>query len=80
MVPSSLLSLRSITSLPFIYLQIRDACKDLILSDDQLKMVMKKFTEEMNKGLAKETHEDSTLKCFTTYVQDLPNGTGKYAL
>lgn len=38
---------------------------------------MVKLTEEINKGLSKATHEESVVKCFTTYVQDLPNGTGK---
>ncbi|KAG5319354.1 HXK2 Hexokinase, partial [Pseudoatta argentina] len=57
--------------------EIRDACKDLVLSDDQLRLVMQKLTDEINKGLSKETHDDAIVKCFTTYVQDLPNGTEK---
>lgn len=61
----------------FLCPQIRDACKDLVLSDDQLRLVMQKLTEEINKGLSKESHDDAIVKCFTTYVQDLPNGTGK---
>ncbi|XP_011170061.1 hexokinase type 2 isoform X2 [Solenopsis invicta] len=56
---------------------IRDACKDLVLSDDQLRQVMLTLTNEIKKGLAKETHDDAIVKCFTTYVQDLPNGTEK---
>ncbi|XP_011055105.1 PREDICTED: hexokinase type 2-like isoform X5 [Acromyrmex echinatior] len=56
---------------------IRDACKDLVLSNDQLRLVMQKLTDEINKGLSKETHDDAIVKCFTTYVQDLPNGTEK---
>lgn len=61
----------------FLCSQIRDACKDLVLSDDQLRLVMQKLREEINRGLSQETHNDSTVKCFTTYVQDLPNGTGE---
>lgn len=57
--------------------QIREACKDLVLSDDQLKLVMQRLTEEINRGLSKATNAESIVKCFTTYVQDLPNGTGK---
>ncbi|XP_032678925.1 hexokinase type 2 isoform X2 [Odontomachus brunneus] len=56
---------------------IRDACKDLVLSDEQLRLVMQKLTDEINRGLSRETHEDAIVKCFTTYVQDLPNGTEK---
>ncbi|EFN69291.1 Hexokinase type 2 [Camponotus floridanus] len=59
----------------FLYPQIRDACKDLVLSDDQLQLVMQKLTDEINAGLSRTTHDDSVVKCFTTYVQDLPNGT-----
>lgn len=61
----------------FLYPQIRDACKDLVLSNDQLRLVMQKLTDEINKGLSKATHDDAIVKCFTTYVQDLPDGTGK---
>ncbi|XP_046429825.1 hexokinase type 2 isoform X1 [Neodiprion fabricii] len=56
---------------------IREACKDLVLSDEQLKLVMQRLTEEINKGLSKATHDEAVVKCFTTYVQDLPNGTEK---
>ncbi|GAB1869416.1 Phosphotransferase [Camponotus japonicus] len=56
---------------------IRDACKDLVLSDDQLRLVMQKLTDEINAGLSRTTHDDAVVKCFTTYVQDLPNGTEK---
>ncbi|KAK2575816.1 hypothetical protein KPH14_007198 [Odynerus spinipes] len=57
--------------------EIRDACKDLVLSDEQLKMVMGKLLQEIQRGLSKTTHNDAIVKCFTTYVQDLPNGTEK---
>ncbi|XP_018316394.1 hexokinase type 2 isoform X4 [Mycetomoellerius zeteki] len=62
---------------PEVSKQIRDACKDLVLSDDQLRLVMQKLTDEIDKGLSRETHDDAIVKCFTTYVQDLPNGTEK---
>ncbi|KAK0095455.1 hypothetical protein PV326_008311 [Microctonus aethiopoides] len=60
--------------------QVKDVCKGLVLSDDQLRMVMQRLTHEINRGLSKETHNDAIVKCFTTYVQDLPNGTenGKF--
>ncbi|XP_017780519.1 PREDICTED: hexokinase type 2 isoform X4 [Nicrophorus vespilloides] len=57
--------------------QIQDRCKELILGDDQLKEVMKRLTDDINKGLGKKTHADAIVKCFVTYVQDLPNGTEK---
>lgn len=39
-------------------------------------MLMDRLGQELDKGLTKETHKDAIVKCFTTYVQDLPNGTG----
>lgn len=41
---------------------------------------MEIFLKEINKGLKKETHDAAKIKCFVTYVQDLPNGTerGKF--
>ncbi|XP_023313528.1 hexokinase type 2 isoform X4 [Trichogramma pretiosum] len=53
---------------------IRDACAPLVLSDEQLRMVMERLTAEMMKGLCKETHEDAIVRCYTTYMQDLPTG------
>lgn len=68
----------SIYNFSFSYLsQIKDACKDLVLSNDQLRMLMERLTKEINRGLSRDTHEEAIVKCFTTYVQDLPNGTGK---
>ncbi|XP_023313527.1 hexokinase type 2 isoform X1 [Trichogramma pretiosum] len=54
--------------------EIRDACAPLVLSDEQLRMVMERLTAEMMKGLCKETHEDAIVRCYTTYMQDLPTG------
>lgn len=45
---------------------------------DILKSIMARFTEDVEKGLAKKTHDESAVKCYVTYVQDLPNGSGKY--
>lgn len=38
---------------------------------------MDTLNDQLHKGLAKETHPTATTKCFPTYVQDLPQGTGK---
>jgi len=60
--------------------KIRDACKELILDDKQIQEIMKRFLHEIQLGLKKETHPKADIKCFVTYVQDLPNGTerGKF--
>lgn len=38
---------------------------------------MDTLNDQLHKGLGKETHATATTKCFPTYVQDLPQGTGK---
>lgn len=47
---------------------------DLILSKDQLTEVMIKFEQQIKKGLKRTTHNSSEIKCFVTYVQNLPTG------
>ncbi|XP_039282800.1 hexokinase type 2 isoform X2 [Nilaparvata lugens] len=56
---------------------IREHCSDMILSDEQLKQVMCKLNCAINEGLAKKSHDDAIVKCFVTYVQDLPTGKEK---
>lgn len=74
--PWKLLSCKSNPEL--LVLQIREQCKDLILSDEQLRDMMAKMLVAINKGLGKDSHPSSTVKCWTTFVQDLPNGKGQY--
>ena len=33
-----------------------------------------KMREAIDKGLRKETHSNSSVKCFPTYVRELPTG------
>lgn len=47
----------------------------LCLSNETLNQVMISFERQIKKGLKKSTHNTSEIKCFVTYVQDLPNGT-----
>lgn len=56
---------------------IREHCKDLVLTDEQLRELMSKLLNNINKGLDKNTNKDAIVKCFPTYVQDLPNGQEK---
>ncbi len=56
--------------------QIREACQDMVLSEEQLKEIMDKLLRNINEGLSKDGHESSAVKCFITYVQDLPSGKG----
>ncbi|XP_014275874.1 hexokinase type 2 isoform X5 [Halyomorpha halys] len=54
--------------------KIREGCKDFIITDTTLKQVMAKLRTEIDKGLNPKTKSSSSVKCFTTYVQDLPTG------
>jgi len=40
---------------------------------------MKDMDGAIRNGLGKDTNQSSIVKCYVTYVQDLPNGTGKKA-
>ncbi|KAK4320248.1 hypothetical protein Pmani_008859 [Petrolisthes manimaculis] len=39
-----------------------------------MREVCDRMEEEINKGLGKDTNSEATIKCFPTYVRDLPNG------
>lgn len=53
---------------------IQEHCKDLLLSDAQMDELCMRILHEIKRGLRKETHVAADVKCFVTYVQDLPNG------
>lgn len=38
---------------------------------------MRRVIVEIERGLNNKTHNDADIKCFVTYVQDLPNGKGE---
>ncbi|KAG5672837.1 hypothetical protein PVAND_002926 [Polypedilum vanderplanki] len=57
--------------------EIKEACQELILDDKTMREIMKRFLHEIQLGLKKETHPAADIKCFITYVQDLPNGKEK---
>ncbi|XP_044258381.1 hexokinase type 2-like [Tribolium madens] len=56
---------------------LKDRCKELDLDLDTLKEISRRFLNDVHKGLRKDTHPTAIVKCFVTYVQDLPNGTEK---
>jgi hexokinase len=63
-----------------IHFQIREQCQNLILSDKDIEELMRKFLIEIKAGLGKATHKDADIKCWVTYVQDLPNGKGNFSI
>ncbi|XP_072395683.1 hexokinase type 2-like [Diabrotica undecimpunctata] len=60
--------------------EIKTKCQGLIITEDKMKIYMKIFLENVERGLKKSTHFNSTVKCFPTYIQDFPDGSesGKY--
>lgn len=38
--------------------------------------IMDLVLNELNKGLSKKENAEADLKCFITYIKDLPNGKG----
>lgn len=57
--------------------QIREQCQELILTDKHIEELMKRVIVEIERGLGNKTHNEADIKCFVTYVQELPNGKGK---
>lgn len=64
------------SDLPEISLKVREMIDpQLSLNNETLNQVMINFERQIKKGLKKSTHNTSEIKCFITYVQDMPNGT-----
>lgn len=53
---------------------VYELCQQLLLSDEQVQELCYRILHELRRGLAKDTHPKANVKCFVTYVQDLPNG------
>lgn len=52
----------------------------LRLSREQLLEVKKRMSEEMVRGLSKQTHDQASIKMLPTYVRSTPDGTGSERL
>lgn len=74
------MQLKKVLKFTFFLLQfqIREQCEELILTDEKMEELMKRFMVEINRGLSKKTHKEADIRCYVTYVQDLPNGTGNF--
>jgi hexokinase len=63
----------------FVHFQIEERCANLIPSDEQYREVCNRLLAEIERGLNKDTNPQATVKCFPTYVRELPNGEGTYS-
>ena len=54
--------------------------RDLIINNDHISQMEQRLRAAIEKGLNSETHPYASVKCFPTYVRDLPCGTemGKF--
>jgi len=53
---------------------VKNECEPFLLSDAQLSALMADMDRDVRKGLGKDTNACATIKCYVTYVQDMPNG------
>ena len=51
-----------------------DVFRDLVIENDHISRMEKSLREAIDKGLDKESHKTATVKCFPTYVRELPSG------
>uniref|UniRef100_A0A146LSX2 Phosphotransferase n=1 Tax=Lygus hesperus TaxID=30085 RepID=A0A146LSX2_LYGHE len=57
--------------------EVRNGCQELNLSDSVLRQCMEKLRAQIDLGLNPSTREQASVKCYNTYVQDLPTGKEK---
>ncbi|VVC94068.1 unnamed protein product [Leptidea sinapis] len=60
----------AINNLPLI----REECEVFHISDKQIREIMSRLHTDILKGLGRDSHADAIVKCWITYIQDLPNG------
>ncbi|XP_045769607.1 hexokinase type 2 isoform X3 [Maniola jurtina] len=54
--------------------KIREECEIFHLSEKQCREIMSRLHNDLVKGLGKNSHANAIVKCWITYIQDLPNG------
>lgn len=59
------------------HIRVRRICRNFILSNTKLKQIMDRISICIDEGLGKKTHPKATIKCWQTYVQNMPTGNEK---
>ncbi|XP_023321615.1 hexokinase type 2 isoform X2 [Eurytemora carolleeae] len=57
--------------------KVEDLCRDLVVNNDHIHLVEMRLRDSISKGLDKEHHDQSSVKCYPTYVRKLPTGREK---
>ncbi|KAI1285942.1 Hexokinase type 2 [Halotydeus destructor] len=52
--------------------KIEQVTRELVLANDELEKVMSTLLNEFNVGLGRDSHANSTVKMFPTFVRDVP--------
>ncbi len=53
---------------------IEDCVRDLTLNNDHIHIVEQRMRQSIEQGLSDLGHPSASVKCFPTYVRQLPNG------
>jgi len=61
-------------------IQVDEVLKDYIHGQNTYVKICDLMNREMDKGLSLSGHADAAVKMFITYVQSLPDGSGKEVL
>jgi len=54
--------------------KVEDLCRDLVVNNDHIHVVEMRLRNALAKGLDKDHHSKSSVKCYPTYVSKLPTG------
>ncbi|XP_017079619.1 hexokinase type 2 [Drosophila eugracilis] len=54
--------------------EVELAVKGFLIDQEKMVEVVERMGKELKMGLAKDTHPRAVIKCFVSYVQDLPTG------
>jgi len=54
--------------------EIETVCRELVLDNYVLSVIEKRLRDAMEKGLKEKTHNEASVKCFPTFVRELPTG------
>lgn len=45
-----------------------------VINNDHISVMERRLRQAIDKGLSSRTHSDASVKCFPTYVRELPSG------
>ncbi|KAG4079874.1 hypothetical protein HA402_015005 [Bradysia odoriphaga] len=53
---------------------IQAECQELIIDDNTMSKLVKLVLQEVNRGLSKAENSNADVKCYETFINNLPNG------